>query len=420
MDTTMGETRVLRNLMAKGTQPRISDETLVNDTSPCTIESKILKDARTQMRRILDLLPESCHRNIKTRERKEIKDKVTQLFASVHQMYGIVSAYRVEREEQNNILPNLLETMNEIKIKNSQPNQFAGHLTYAEVTKSNLKPSNTTKTINNNGEQGGNSAVLVYPSDEEEGARTDIKEITEQIFDKIQPHKIRVKIKEVKLIRDNGVCIRVGSEEDGKKLKEEIGKIQEIKDKIKCRTSGGKRPRVILLNVPQCIPEEEIIEVMTRQNDIWRGLEKDNIEEKCTINTVIKGKKTKENCHHVVISVTPSIRNILIAHKTISMAWTTIRVDDFVPVRRCYRCCGFGHMARDCTEQQRCSHCSRGHRFKECQLTNTIPSCHNCKLTNRNLPPEKKLPTNHNAFSAECPVLIKLKTQIIKRIDYGI
>ncbi|XP_023219885.1 uncharacterized protein LOC111621862 [Centruroides sculpturatus] len=390
-----------------------------NNTMNDNIEDSILREAKTQLMRILELLPNPYKSNLKTEERKEIKERAMLLYATVHQIFGKLTEIRQEMEKKTNKNTEPIEQRDETR-KNEEVNHIQlKQPTYAEITRRNLKYtlSQTTKTINDKSEEGDNSAVLIYPGKDGD-TQLNMKEVSKEIMNNIQPHQIKVKIKQIKQIRGNGLCFRVGNEQEGNRLKQAIQNIAEIKNKINCKTATGRKPRVILLNVPQSIQEDEIIEIMSEQNDIWRDMNKETIKENCKISTIITGGQRKENCCHVVITVTPQIRKILIGQRTISLSWSTIRVDDFVPVTRCYRCCGFGHWARDCQKQQVCSHCTKEHGFKECKMKHEIPTCINCIQTNRKLPPERKQATNHNAFHRHCPQLTKIKERIIQRTNY--
>ncbi|XP_023234191.1 uncharacterized protein LOC111638375 [Centruroides sculpturatus] len=393
-----------------------------NENNSETAEFKLLKEAKTQLKRIMDLIPESYKIHIRNEERKEVKDRVVQMYATVQQMYGILKEVRSEREERNSITPNLLESIKEIKTNIQHSNKTSSQLSYAEVTRSNISTqqmgSQNNRDIINNSNEEGNSAVLIYPNSEQE-TNINMEGIVTKIKENIQPKQIKIKVKGIKKIRGNGVCIVVNNNEEGDRLKNAIKKIKEIDNKIKCRVAGKRQPKIILLNVPNSLPEEDIIEIMIRQNDIWRGLDEDNLIKDCRLTSIIKSKRSEGKSRHIIITVTPTIRNFLMKNKNIALQWYSIQVDDYIPIQRCFQCCGFGHWARDCKESQKCSHCSKQHRFSECKLTNTIPACTNCKRNNIGLPPDKKLATNHNAFDKICPLLKKLRKQLIGRIDYG-
>ncbi|XP_023209779.1 uncharacterized protein LOC111612759 [Centruroides sculpturatus] len=159
---------------------------------------------------------------------------------------------------------------------------------------------------------------------------------------------------------------------------------------------------------------------MYNQNGILEQINKDEFIEKCRISIAIFKGNIKEKCRHVVLSVASNIRNILIQHRYISLSWVNVKLDDYVPVIRCFQCAGFNHMAKDCREKTYCSHCTKNHRYNECNDKQNTPCCINCIKHNRDQPMTKKVPTNHNAYDKTCPILQKLRAQKIKQMDYGI
>ncbi|XP_049871789.1 uncharacterized protein LOC126370809 [Pectinophora gossypiella] len=61
------------------------------------------------------------------------------------------------------------------------------------------------------------------------------------------------------------------------------------------------------------------------------------------------------------------------------------------PVKQCFNCLRYGHMAKFCKNAQRCSICSDKHSFRECQVPAEKAVCAHCQ-------------GNHISISGECPV----------------
>ena len=47
-------------------------------------------------------------------------------------------------------------------------------------------------------------------------------------------------------------------------------------------------------------------------------------------------------------------------------------------VQQCFKCQGFGHIAKNCTEEQKCLRCSGSHPLKECKIEKSQATCANC------------------------------------------
>ncbi|XP_023242613.1 uncharacterized protein LOC111640786 [Centruroides sculpturatus] len=336
-----------------------------------------------------------------------VREKVTKLFGCVYQLLGIVKETR--------------HTSASFTTNNITSANTSNSLSYAEILKTNLKQSKTTsviqKTLNSKIDKegmGGNHALLVYPRQSEGGPRINMEEVANTIKQRVEPHRLGIQVKSMFKIKGDGICVRVGNVKDCQILSTAIEALPEVADKIECKQAEGKKPRLILLNVPNSIPEEDLIEALYEQNDIWGKITKEEVLEEYKVRTILLRGKVKENCGHVIISVPPKIRNVILSRKYMSLSWASVRVDDFISLLRCYKCCGYNHLARDCTNRLTCSHCGREHKYTECNGRHKIPLCINCDEHNQDLPNGKHIPTDHNAFYAQCQITQRLKQQSIK------
>lgn len=61
------------------------------------------------------------------------------------------------------------------------------------------------------------------------------------------------------------------------------------------------------------------------------------------------------------------------------------------PVKQCFRCLRFGHIAKFCKNACKCSICGDSHNYKECNIDSKNATCFHCK-------------GNHIAISTQCPI----------------
>jgi len=68
-------------------------------------------------------------------------------------------------------------------------------------------------------------------------------------------------------------------------------------------------------------------------------------------------------------------------------------------VRRCFKCWGFYHIAKECKREVACHRCAGGHISDKCEKN--TKKCVNCahKIQRFNI----KIDDEHGALSAECP-----------------
>jgi hypothetical protein len=106
-----------------------------------------------------------------------------------------------------------------------------------------------------------------------------------------------------------------------------------------------KLPTLLLMFVPKKVEDADIKNIILQQNN------PSHIE-----NPVLRSKYTKrtfEDSRHVVLDVSPNLRRELIAVQKIRLLWSMCKVKYIVSITKCLR---FGHIARFCQSQQKCSY----------------------------------------------------------------
>ena len=159
----------------------------------------------------------------------------------------------------------------------------------------------------------------------------------------------------------------------------------------------NKNPLVVLKDVFITSDDEEIIKALHTQNEeIFRDLSQEDRE------TTVKFKKRTKNpkTAHVIVQVGPVVWRRMTEAGALYLDLQRIRVEDQSPLIQCTRCLAFGHGRKFCSESaDRCSHCGGPHLREKCAdyMAGIEPQCCNCSRS-------KLRKTDHNAFSAECPV----------------
>ncbi|KMQ86967.1 putative 50 kda protein in type i retrotransposable element r1dm [Lasius niger] len=71
-----------------------------------------------------------------------------------------------------------------------------------------------------------------------------------------------------------------------------------------------------------------------------------------------------------VIEVPPDIRRILLNQGRVYLEWFSCRVTDHLHILQCFRCLGFGHIAKSCSAaDDTCGHCGGKHESRACPKT---------------------------------------------------
>ena len=180
-------------------------------------------------------------------------------------------------------------------------------------------------------------------------------------------------------------------------------------------TVKSNLPSISILDVVDFESKEDFIEKIKSRNPKINEL----IEKGSEFSIIFsKGPKedTKYNTHQVVARVSEDIRDaIRLANNRIYIELTSHRIVDRFYVKRCNKCCKFGHYEKDCTESVCCGYCHGEHLSKEC--TTVKPGeclnyeCKNCLDSGKNA-------KGHSAMWPKCPTYLEAQEKKKKAIPY--
>lgn len=117
-------------------------------------------------------------------------------------------------------------------------------------------------------------------------------------------------------------------------------------------------------------------------------------------------KVTKDNFKKTIVitKVNNETREKFLKMEKLKIGWNMCKVQDYIGIIRCYKCCGYYHFAKYCTKKGTCGTCANHHATKECK--NEIKKCVNCeeKIKSYRI---KNLKSDHSAYDINYPCLIK-------------
>ena len=170
-------------------------------------------------------------------------------------------------------------------------------------------------------------------------------------------------------------------------------------------------PTIVFKKVEKTILNDELIESLTRQNDI-------NLMEDSSMRPrIVYRTRSKTNYNDAVISVPPKMYSQLLSLGKVFLGYSAVKVEPFTLVTQCYKCMGYGHTRKYCnSNEQLCGHCAGFHDYKDCLAKESIPKCVNCQhselVRDKNIIP-------HTAISELCPLRQIIMRRIEDRTDYG-
>ena len=171
-----------------------------------------------------------------------------------------------------------------------------------------------------------------------------------------------------------------------------------------------KLPTLLLKFVPIEIEDADIKSTIIQQNNL--------LHLSHSIPQKKFSKRSFEEARHVVIEVSPCLGKELLTIHKLKLQCSMCEVVAFITVTRCYKCLDFGHTARFCQNQAKCSFCAGDHHRNKFENKHEI-RCSNCTKANTSLHDEsRKANTNHIGFSRECPRLRRIESIIISKTEY--
>ncbi|GBN20502.1 hypothetical protein AVEN_28299-1 [Araneus ventricosus] len=226
-----------------------------------------------------------------------------------------------------------------------------------------------------------------FPNDvdnlDEQGAEQNKAFSVKHLLDSsIQPLKDKIKIKDVKKIKNQGLAVDCEDDCEVQQIISSIQNLEELKKNITRVQPKVKLPKVIFYNIPNDIKEPELTEVIR--------LRLGATDETIKIKFNLKGRR--EGTSHWVVETSPSTFHLLTKNKKNLLNWAAYSVRDFIGVRRCFKCQIFGHTQNNCNDNiPFCSFCS-GRHSRHC-ISDHI-KCINCSLSNH----YKKSSYNYHQF----------------------
>lgn len=237
------------------------------------------------------------------------------------------------------------------------------------------------------------SVLVIKPKDGEENKSS---EDTKRDVRKIDITKLGVGITKIKKVTRGAIVIGCENKVQAEKLKQEV--VKDLGKKYEIQVPKKRKPKVKIFDVD--------IEDCENEQILWEKIEEQNGMQKNTIEGKILRKVTKANYKKmmIIVEVNTETREKFLKMEKLKIGWSMCKVQDYIGIIRCYKCCGYYHFAKDCTKKETCGNCANQHTTKECK--SEIKKCVNCeeKIKSYRI---KNLKSDHSAYDSNCPCLKK-------------
>lgn len=235
--------------------------------------------------------------------------------------------------------------------------------------------------------------IIIKPKEKQEPKIT-----KEAIKNSVNPTELSIKINSVKNKNNGVVVIGCDSEVSSKKMENALK--TKMGENYSIHPGTLKDPKLIIRGLKKQYTDEDLYEMLKNQNDIDSGIK---------IIKLFESKKVK-NRYNAIIQVEKTIYDKIIKEGKLNMGWEKCAVYEYTNVKRCFKCWGYNHEAKECRNKKVCPKCAEEHEEKECNNTQT--KCVNCLSANLRL--RLNLDINHDSRDKHCEVF-KQKIEVEKQ-----
>lgn len=241
--------------------------------------------------------------------------------------------------------------------------------------------------------------VVIKPKQKQNSSKT-LEEISNNV------DKSELKICNTRNAKDGSVVLCCKNAVDTMKVKQVVN--DRLGDGYEVVLPDIKKPRLRITNIDSNIADENIINELKKNN-------KQIEETDMAMVTVMKKSKRSTTYKEVIVEVKSDGYKKMMEMGKLQLPWRECGVFEHLFLKRCYKCCGFYHISKDCKHNQKCSKCSGPHKYSECKTKNVC--CVNCKMANERF--GMNLQTRHHAWSKECSVLQRRMNALRNKIEYN-
>ncbi|XP_021208518.1 uncharacterized protein LOC110386478 [Bombyx mori] len=221
--------------------------------------------------------------------------------------------------------------------------------------------------------------------------RSTSDDIIKNVKGKVDPVALGIAINGIRKIRNQKAIVCCDSEKDRKAFCQAL---KNAEPKLSAKIPSTKNPLLKLPGVANDMTNSQIEEAVIKLNKRLL-VEVENKDLKVKVQRRTKGRNSL--VANVILEVNYKIWTRL-KDQRLKIGYQVVTATDHSPIRQCYNCLGFGHLARDCNqESNKCGYCAQQHDSRICANKNGPPTCANCKK-------ETGVATAHPAYSRECPI----------------
>jgi len=202
----------------------------------------------------------------------------------------------------------------------------------------------------------------------------------------------------VKLKKGNKGTVIMGCEtgEEVQKLKEAVQ--AKLEKNYSMMESPQSKPKIKIINIgleEMNLDDNELINTIKKQNKI-------DVTNMRIVKKIVKEKRNNQSERRrneegsIIMEVDEETHELILKKAKLNVGWKKCPIFNHINVKRCFKCWGYYHIAKNCTREETCHKCAGTHNSRDCTATKKKCVNYMFKIRTYNL----KINDEHDAL---CP-----------------
>lgn len=244
------------------------------------------------------------------------------------------------------------------------------------------------------------SAFALKPKNSDQS----VKATKADVLQNIDPVESEISISHVVPMKNGGIVVQC-NESESSKFKQLAN--SKLGAKYEVKQLSTLHPRVKIVGLSEKLEENVILRYLKCQN---KSVFCD--DSVCSIVSINNLKKNR-NIYQILLQVDRVTYKKILEIGKIFIGYDYCSVYDGIELRRCYNCCNFNHLSKNCSKDvPSCARCSGSHSVRDCK--SDIMCCILC--SNFNAAHNQDINTNHAVWDSGCPVY----QEALKRFKHNV
>ncbi|XP_020297978.1 uveal autoantigen with coiled-coil domains and ankyrin repeats protein-like [Pseudomyrmex gracilis] len=384
------------------------------------LDKKPVKSKRKEVTEMNGKVQESMEREVEETEEK--KDERIELLINLvtrmkenqkeHQKYMVERMEELCKEVKN------CKQENEKLNKEIQELRGKGENEYKEIKKILRADANTNtndkdkRSYSQVAKENKQESIIVYkPKTQQKSEETE-----KAIKEKVNIRNMNMGISNIRKGKNGTIILGCDKDRDIQTLKETVTK--NLGDSYNVTQPISSKPKMKIANIGKDEFEmegNELMESIRKQNGLDTGNEGFHMRILKRIRKMSErgATRTPKDEGSIIVEVDINTQDAIMKEKRLNIGWRKCPVYEHFSVKRCFKCWGFYHIAKNCTKTVTCHGCAGNHTSNEC--VERTKKCVNCieKMQKYNI----KINAEHNALSSECPTYQRALREKRRRTD---